>query len=117
MRKLRILMMLAVLAITLPAPAQTTEASQGFQLSGRIVDALTGKPLSKMVVEIGKPLGTEAVASVTTGVGRALRVHQPGTREVLARRARERNSAAGLPGAWILFDGDRGRSRNRFRWN
>jgi len=57
------------LAIALAASAQTPDV--GFHMSGRILDALTGKPLNKMVVEIGKPLGSEAVQSfVTSSDGR-----------------------------------------------
>lgn len=55
------------LAIVVPALAQSPNSNLGFRMSGRVVDALTGKPLNKMVVEIGKPLGNEAVQSFITG--------------------------------------------------
>ena len=60
-------LLMIALAITLPGWAQTPTAGQGFHMAGRVVDALTGKPLNRMVVEIGKPLSTESAASVVTG--------------------------------------------------
>ncbi|HZQ67044.1 MAG TPA: carboxypeptidase-like regulatory domain-containing protein [Terriglobales bacterium] len=49
------------------ASAQMPVANQAFHISGRMVDALTGKPLSKIVVAIGKPQDSEVTQSVTTG--------------------------------------------------